>query len=168
MALTIYDSLGGFGSYLPLILLSSFLGLSAIAILSWTTTSASIPIINKYSGDLFLKKAHAVYLANCRKLVSDGIAKYNGPFRVITTLGSRVILPARFADWVKNCKDLDHVQLVADEYFAHYPGFDGNGIVVDPSRMMINVTKTKLNQNWRQSISLSLSFTRLLNFSHRM
>lgn len=160
MALTLSDSLGGFGSSLPLILLSAFLGLCAIAILRWTT-SASIPVINKYSGDFFLKKAHAEFLANCKKLVSDGVAKYNGPFRVITTLGSRVILPAKFADWVKNCKDLDHVQLVADEYFAHYPGFDGNGVVVDPSRMMINVTKTKLNQNWRKSITMSISSTRL-------
>lgn len=167
MALTIYDSLDNFGSYMPVILLSSFLGLSAIAILLWTTTSVSIPVINKYSGDFFLKKAHAEYLANCKKLVSDGVAKYDGPFRVITTLGSRVILPARFANWVKDCKDLDHVQLVTDEYFAHYPGFDGNGVVVDPSRMMINVTKTKLNQNWRKSISLSLSFARLIS-EHRM
>jgi hypothetical protein len=164
MALTtnIYDSIGGFGPSLPLIVLSAFLGLCAIAIFRWTT-SASIPVINKYSGDLFLKKAHAEFLANCKKLISDGVAKYNGPFRVITTLGSRVILPAKFADWVKNCKDLDHVQLVADEYFAHYPGFDGNGVVVDPSRMMINVTKTKLNQNWRKSISISLSFARLIS-----
>lgn len=165
MALTMYDSLDGFGPSLPLILLSAFLGACAIAILHWTTTSASIPVINKYSGDVFLKKAHAEFLANCKKLISDGIAKYNGPFRVITTLGSRVILPARFADWVKNCKDLDHVQLVADEYFAHYPGFDGNGVVVDPSRMMINVTKTKLNQNWRKSINTSLSSAMLISKS---
>lgn len=161
MALTIYDSLGSFGPYLPLILLSAFLGPCVIAILHWTTTSASIPVINKYSGDFFLKKAHAEYLANCRKLISDGVAKYKGPFRVITTLGSRVILPARFADWVKSCKDLDHIQLVADEYFGHYPGFEGLGVVVDPSRVMINVTKTKLNQNWRKSISMALSFARL-------
>jgi hypothetical protein len=167
MAVAIYDSLGSFGSYLQLILFSTFLGVSAIAISRWTLTSASIPVINKYSGDFFLKKAHAEYLANCKKLVSDGIAKYDGPFRVITTLGSRVILPARFANWVKDCKDLDHVQLVADEYFAHYPGFDGNGVVVHPSRMMINVTKTKLNQNWRKSIFLSLSFSRL-TLEHRM
>ncbi|KAL7935003.1 cytochrome P450 [Trichoderma chlorosporum] len=154
MALTIfiYDSLENSGPYLPLILLSAFLGPCAFAILHWTTTSASIPIINRYSGDYFLKKAHAEFLANCKKLISDGTAKYNGPFRVITTLGSRVILPAKFADWVKSCKDLDHVQLVADEYFGHYPGFDGLGVVVDPSRMMINVTKTKLNQNWQCEI----------------
>lgn len=113
----------------------------------------SIPIINKYPGDLFSKKAHAEYLANSKKLVSDGVARFDGPFRVITTLGSRVILPAKYASWVKTCKDLDHVQLVADEYFAHYPGFDGNGVVVDPNRIMIDVTKTKLNQSSRKSLN---------------
>ncbi|KAI4603901.1 hypothetical protein KJ359_000021 [Pestalotiopsis sp. 9143b] len=122
-------------------------GLVLVGALRWLQIRDSIPIINKYPGDLFSKKAHAEYLANSKKLVSDGVARFDGPFRVITTLGSRVILPAKYASWVKTCKDLDHVQLVADEYFAHYPGFDGNGVVVDPNRMMIDVTKTKLNQS---------------------
>lgn len=140
-------------SHLPAIMLSSLIGLSVIVALHWIKTNDSIPVINKHKGDIFSGKARAEYLANSEKLISDGVAQYDGPFRVITTLGSRVILPARFANWVKNCKDLDHIQLVTDEYFAHYPGFDGNGVVVDPSGMMINVTKTKLNQSSRKSLT---------------
>jgi hypothetical protein len=113
----------------------------------WTRPSDRIPVINSHPGDYTLKKAHDEYLKSSKELVARGVAKFDGPFRIITTLGSRVILPARFAGWVKNCKDLDHVQFVTDEYFALYPGFEANGVVVDPSRMMINLAKTKLAQN---------------------
>ncbi|WYZ42118.1 hypothetical protein EsH8_V_001013 [Colletotrichum jinshuiense] len=121
-------------------------GLLLVAAWRWLRVS-EIPTINAYRGDFTLKRAHAQYLQNAKGLIAEGIAKFNGPFRVVTTLGSRVILPSSFTEWVRTCDDLDHPKLVADEYFAYYPGFEGNKVVVDPSRMMINVTKTKLAQS---------------------
>lgn len=73
-------------------------------------------------------------------------------------MGSRIILPPCFADWVKTCKDVDHQAVVKDEYFADYPGFEGNGAIHDASRLLINVTKTKLAQSWREYL-LSLQLT---------
>jgi hypothetical protein len=35
------------------------------------------------------------------------------------------------------------------EYFAAYPGMEGQSVVTDPRKILINVTKTKLNQNSR-------------------
>lgn len=124
-------------------------GLLLVAAWRWLRVS-EIPTINAYRGDFTLKRAHAEYLQNAKGLIAEGIAKFNGPFRVVTTLGSRVILPSSFTEWVRTCDDLDHPKLVADEYFAYYPGFEGNKVVVDPSRMMINVTKTKLAQSSRE------------------
>lgn len=40
--------------------------------------------------------------------------QFNGPFRIITTLGSRLILPASYIEWLKNFPDLDHQALVHD------------------------------------------------------
>ncbi|KAJ5822380.1 Cytochrome P450 [Penicillium robsamsonii] len=71
--------------------------------------------------------------------------QFNGPFRIITTAGSRVILPSSYTEWLKNCLDLDHQALVHDQYFAAYPGMDGQRVVTDPRRILIDVTKTKLN-----------------------
>lgn len=153
MAFELPESVSGSPDLRVIVLSALAFGLVLVGGLQWMQVRDSIPIINKYPGDFFSKKARAEYLANSKQLVSDGVARFDGPFRVITTLGSRVILPAKYASWVKTCKDLDHVQLVADEYFAHYPGFDGNGVVVDPSRMMIDVTKTKLNQSSRRSLN---------------
>ncbi|KGO44761.1 Cytochrome P450 [Penicillium expansum] len=86
-------------------------------------------------------------MSNARGLVKEGVAKFNGPFRIITTLGSRVILPASYTEWLKGCLDLDHQALVHDEYFAAYPGMEGQSVVTDPRKILINVTKTKLNHN---------------------
>ncbi|KAI9932136.1 hypothetical protein MW887_009645 [Aspergillus wentii] len=119
------------------ILPTALLGLLGILIWRWTRKPA-IPIVNSYPGDITLKKAHAEFMSN---------ARFNGPFRIITTLGSRVILPASYTEWLKNCLDLDHQALVHDEYFAAYPGMEGQSVITDPRKILINVTKTKLNQN---------------------
>lgn len=38
---------------------------------------------------------------------------------------------------------------IQKEYFAAYPGMEGQGIVTDPRKILIDVTKKKLNQNSR-------------------
>ncbi|KAA8641302.1 uncharacterized protein ATNIH1004_002042 [Aspergillus tanneri] len=84
-----------------------------------------------------------------RTLANPTEPSFNGPFRIITTLGSRVILPESWTLWVKNCPDLDHPQLVRDEYFVNIPGMDGNRAIHGPSHILIDVVKTKLNQSSR-------------------
>ncbi|KAK2868056.1 hypothetical protein FQN49_003207 [Arthroderma sp. PD_2] len=113
----------------------------------WTKARDEIPTINSYPGDFTLKKAHQEYFSNSRDLIKEGIRKFNGPFRVVTALGSRVILPASYTEWLKGCLDLDHQALVHDEYFGGYPGMEGIGMVTDPRRIVIDVAKKKLNQN---------------------
>ncbi|CAG8897194.1 unnamed protein product [Penicillium egyptiacum] len=110
----------------------------------------TIPIVNSYSGDITLKKAQSRFMSDARGLIKEGIQKFNGPFRIITNLGSRVILPASYTEWLKNCPDLDHQALVHDQYFAAYPGMEGQRVVTDPRKILINVTKTKLNNQSSQ------------------
>lgn len=106
------------------VLITALLGV--LIVLVWQCTRKStIPVINSYAGDMTLKKAHAEFMSNARGLVKEGIQKvswinsreeqhltgiiqFKGPFRIITTLGSRVILPASYTEWLKNCPDLDH------------------------------------------------------------
>lgn len=107
--------------------------LGILVILTWRwMRRPAIPTINSYSGDITLRKAHAEFISNARGLIKEGIRKvrsidfpdetrcltcmlqFNGPFRIITTLGSRVILPASYTEWLKNCSDLDHQALVHD------------------------------------------------------
>ncbi|KOS44158.1 hypothetical protein ACN38_g4890 [Penicillium nordicum] len=120
--------------------------LGFLAVLAWRwRQEPTIPIVNSYSGDITLKRAQSRFTSDARGLIKEGIEKFNGPFRIITTLGSRVILPASYTKWLKDCLDLDHQALVHDQYFAAYPGMEGQRVVTDPRKILINVTKTKLN-----------------------
>ncbi|KAJ5501112.1 hypothetical protein N7527_012233 [Penicillium freii] len=125
---------------LPTVLLGLFV------VLAWRRRKEpTIPIVNSYPGDITLKRAQSRFTSDARGLIKEGIEKFNGPFRIITTLGSRVILPASYTEWLKNCLDLDHQALVHDQYFAVYPGMEGQRVITDPRKILINVTKTKLN-----------------------
>lgn len=108
MELDIVDSL-------PLILFTALASLLVLTAIRKVILSDNIPVINGYSGDLLRNRAHTEFLQNARELIAQGVTRFDGPFRVIITLGSRVILPARYTEWVKDCKDLDHPALVADE-----------------------------------------------------
>ncbi|KAF2451828.1 cytochrome P450 [Karstenula rhodostoma CBS 690.94] len=107
------------------------------------------PTINFYPRDWILKRAHEAFIADAKGLIQEGFRKFNGPFRIITTLGSRIILPAEYADWVKKSPDLDHQAFVSEgkEFFAGYPGFEGTTAVSDPHAVLISVVKNKLAQN---------------------
>lgn len=109
----------------------------------------SIPIINKFAADATHKKAHATYLANARALLRDGLKKYNGPIRILTPLGSRVVLPASYASWVKANTNttLSHSAIVEHEYLTWVPGFEGNKVIHDADHVVIDVTRTKLTNN---------------------
>ncbi|KAE8376785.1 cytochrome P450 [Aspergillus bertholletiae] len=117
-----------------------------LLVLRWVSTP-KLPTVNSYPGDFSQRKARETFVSNAKSLLAEGFRRFNGPFRVVTTLSSRVILPASWATWVKNCQDLDHSALVCDEYFAEYPGMDGQAALQDPRRFPFEVIKTKLNQN---------------------
>ncbi|KAF3042928.1 hypothetical protein E8E12_007216 [Didymella heteroderae] len=105
------------------------------------------PIINKYPFDWTHRKAKAVFAQDASGLIRDGFAKFKRPFRIITALGSRVILPSEYAEWVRKSPDVSHQALVAEDFFAGHPGFEGVTAVSDPSETLIGLIKSRLSQN---------------------
>ncbi|KAM0717135.1 hypothetical protein Q7P37_006987 [Cladosporium fusiforme] len=106
------------------------------------------PIINDYPGDFFRTKASQDYLLNAKSLLAEGYQKYlQKPFAILVPHGVKVILPPSLTDWVKFNKDLDHQQLVRDEYGAAYPGFEAQLVLHHPNRFVINIIQAKLAKN---------------------
>jgi hypothetical protein len=103
--------------------------------------------VNNYPKDFFRRRAYKNYSAKARALLEDGAAKYGkNPFAVLVPNGVKLILPPSLAGWVKNIKDLDHQQLVRDEFFATYPGFDVQFVIHHPNRAVINMIQGKLSK----------------------
>ncbi|KAF5622322.1 cytochrome P450 monooxygenase monooxygenase (lovA) [Fusarium sp. NRRL 52700] len=129
----------------------SGLGVSMIAILIgaiiFTSKKPKFPIINKHPKDFFRRPANHKYKIIKRKLLKDGAAKYGeNPFNILVPNGVKTILPPSRVNWAKNNKDLDHQQLIRDEYFASYPGFDVQHVLHHPNRMVINMVQGKLSK----------------------
>ncbi|KAH7210310.1 cytochrome P450 [Fusarium oxysporum] len=120
----------------------------AFVLLMLIVPKDSIPVINKYPNDWFLSKAHMAFITNADGLIKQGFAKFNKPFRMITLLGDRIVLPADHFEWMRrHGPHLDHQPLVSKDFFAGYPGFDGTAAISDPSKLLANVIKKKLVQN---------------------
>jgi hypothetical protein len=105
------------------------------------------PVVNDYANDHSRKKAYARYEGEARELIATGLVEHQGPITVLTPGGLKVILPAELSDWVKANKDLDHPELVKDDYLSDYPGFEAQTAVHHPDRILINVIKSKLSKN---------------------
>ncbi|KAE9374069.1 cytochrome P450 [Stipitochalara longipes BDJ] len=108
----------------------------------------NIPVINRYPNDWFSSKAHMAFITNADGLIKQGFAKFNKPFRMITVVGDRLILPADHFEWMRSHgPQLDHQPLVSKDFFAGYPGFDGTTAISDPTKLLANVINKKLVLN---------------------
>lgn len=125
----------------------SFIALFADLLFFFPKQSPVFPIVNNYPGDFLRRKAYREYNKNARKLIADGLAKYRGPITLLVPGGMKIVLPSALSDWVKTNRNLDHQELVREEYFAHYPGFEAQYAVHSPDRMLIDLLRTKMSQN---------------------
>ncbi|KAI6767692.1 hypothetical protein HG530_005701 [Fusarium avenaceum] len=104
-------------------------------------------IINDYPKDYFRRRAYNEYSTKAMSLLKAGAAKYGSiPLAILVPNGVKIILPPSLVGWVKSSKDLDHQQLVRDEFFANIPGFDVQFVLHHPNRMVINMIQGKLSK----------------------
>jgi hypothetical protein len=107
----------------------------------------TFPIINQYPGDLFFQKAHHEYRTNADSLIAKGFAKHRGPFTLAIPSNQKIVLPSSLTAWVKSNKDLDHRELVRQDFYAGFPGFEGQDALHACGDVILDVIRTKLGQN---------------------
>lgn len=95
--------------------------LAVLAIRQWQAR-LRVPCINSRPFDFFRTRVQQEFAENAAQLLAEGNRKYGGqPYKVITTLGERVILPASYISWVEKHPDLDHQAQVAEVSGVHHP-----------------------------------------------
>ncbi|KAK7981385.1 hypothetical protein PG988_003623 [Apiospora saccharicola] len=106
------------------------------------------PVVNSYSGDFLGRRARREVRDNARGLIAEGLAKHKGPITIVLPRGQqKIVLPASLAGWVKSNKDLDHQQLVKEDFFADVPGFEAQTVLHGPDNAAKRIIATKLGQN---------------------
>jgi hypothetical protein len=104
------------------------------------------PVVNAYDGDFYSKRAYKEYETNARELISRGLEQYDGPITISTPSGPKIILPNSLTEWVKSNKDLDHQELVKDDFLSGYSGFESLTAIHHSDNFLINIIKTKLSK----------------------
>ncbi|KAH6856356.1 cytochrome P450 [Chaetomium sp. MPI-CAGE-AT-0009] len=121
----------------------------------------AFPIVNKYPGDFFRRKAYRSVRENAKQLITTGLAKHQGPITIAIPHGRKIILPSSLTGWVKSHKDLDHQQLVREDFFSGIPGFEALTILhSDPDAMLIDLVKTKMGQSDATVAAMSAALAR--------
>ncbi|KAI6359418.1 hypothetical protein MCOR25_007073 [Pyricularia grisea] len=103
-------------------------------------------------------------LQDFSKLITESLSKNNGG-PVVVTLASgvrKILLPSSLAAWVKSNRDLDHHQLVREDFFAGIPGFEANTVLHAPGSPIIDIIKTRLGLNDGTLRTINASLKRIL------
>lgn len=76
---------------------------------------SQIPCVNSYPHDWFRSRAKQAFVERGAQLLEQGSKEFGEqPFRVITTLGEKLVLPKEWIVWVEKHPDLDHQAQVAE------------------------------------------------------
>lgn len=121
------------------------------------------PVINSHSFDLFNRKAYQDYASNAHKLITCGLAKHGGPIALSVPSGRKIVLPSSFTNWVKSNKDLDHRELVRQDFYAGLPGFEAQTALHGSGDMILDVIRAKLGQNDSVMPALNTSLSKALH-----
>lgn len=130
---------------------SIVVALPLLLIILWLRSSrqrpvAGIPIVHlDKRGVAALLPTKFAFMRHPGELLAKGNKQYpNRCFQISAASGYKVIVPNRFANELRNNPDLDFNQATAQDFFAHYAGFEGvgnfvgtdNNIVLDTVRQV--------------------------------
>lgn len=105
------------------------------------------PFVNTHPNDFSGRKARDDLNQNAGKLITEGLAKYGTPISFKLPYGTKVVLPATLASWVKANKDLDHKELVRQDFMAGYPGFESQTTLHAEDETLKSIIRTKMGPN---------------------
>ncbi|KAL5866622.1 hypothetical protein ACKVWC_010515 [Pyricularia oryzae] len=104
-------------------------------------------------------------LQDASSLITNSLSKSNGG-PVVVTLGSggrKILLPSSLAAWVKTNRDLDHQQLVREDFMSGIPGFEGSTLLHQSGSPIMDIIKTRMGLNDGTLRTLNASVKRTLH-----
>ncbi|KAH6858992.1 cytochrome P450 [Alternaria rosae] len=106
------------------------------------------PVINTHANDFLGRKANQDYATNASALITNALTAHPTlPFALTLPNAYKVVLPASLSNFVKSNRDLDHRELVRQDFYAGYPGFEAQDVLHASGDMLLDIIKTKLGQN---------------------
>ncbi|PSK56847.1 Ent-kaurene oxidase [Elsinoe australis] len=82
-----------------------------------------------------------------KEMVFRGLDSTKGAFQIMTGTGAKIVLPNRFADELRNHKDLNFPKAFAKDLFINYPGFEAHATGLKDGTFIQEVVRVKLTQS---------------------
>ncbi|KAI6253880.1 hypothetical protein MCOR21_011566 [Pyricularia oryzae] len=104
-------------------------------------------------------------LQDASSLITNSLSKSNGGPVVVTLAsgGRKILLPSSLAAWVKTNRDLDHQQLVREDFMSGIPGFEGSTLLHQSGSPIMDIIKTRMGLNDGTLRTLNASVKRTLH-----
>ncbi|KAK3951302.1 cytochrome P450 [Pseudoneurospora amorphoporcata] len=131
----------------PILLLPYLLG-AVISTLRLRWYTSGFPVINKLKGEWSDTPAVKRIARDMKAWIQKGYYKYNGPFPIIGSFGTRIVLPPDMAEHVKSDPRFSADEVVKKSMASTLPGFEGLR-ATDALTTMIR-TKLSTNLEWHE------------------
>ncbi|KAK8088499.1 cytochrome P450 [Apiospora hydei] len=79
--------------------------------------------------------------------LAEALAKYSGPFQVMTGTGPKIVLPNRFADEIRNNPSLNFQKAFLKDFFTEYEGSPPHRQGLNGDNMIQETVRVKLTQS---------------------
>ncbi|KAJ6141563.1 Cytochrome P450 [Penicillium chermesinum] len=118
--------------------------------LSTEVPHRGVPLVGKNWWNLSNKKARAQWSQSARTLITEGFAKGQSVFQVMTPSHPTIILHPKYIDEVKAHPDLHFLEAIRKNFFANrVPGFEGfhaGGGSEKGDRILVDAVRVNLTQ----------------------
>ncbi|KAI6381367.1 hypothetical protein MCOR25_001299 [Pyricularia grisea] len=112
-------------------------------LIDFPTVYPGVPLLGARRGTLDRRAAGREFRLRGREMVQE-FAKTNKPFQIITETGTKIFLPVRYAEEIKDIKELSFTQALAKELFAGYSGFEPIAAIADESNIIQTVARLNI------------------------
>ncbi|MCJ1251304.1 hypothetical protein MMC30_008536 [Trapelia coarctata] len=138
-----------------------FIGLSALWFWQKNETS-TFPLIGTDEKDRSYAKAGENFAKDSYAVLSEGMRKCKGAFRVMTATGPKIVLPTRYLEDIKSDDRFSFAHEMAKQSLSHLPGFEAfatplhNNIFQDTIKIKITQSLGAITESLSEETSLSL------------
>ncbi|KAK7742722.1 hypothetical protein SLS63_000287 [Diaporthe eres] len=149
-ALDLGSQAGLSSTYGQLVAGAAVLGLVLYACFREPGLHPGIPTWGIEKGWMKIEKARRRYTVQGTQLVAEAIEKFSQPYQIATDVGVKIFLPARYAEEIKNIKQMSFKKALQWEFFLDYPGLRALQALTHDEDIVQKVTR----QNITQSLNL--------------
>ncbi|KUI73327.1 Dihydromonacolin L monooxygenase LovA [Cytospora mali] len=97
-------------------------------------------------GWMRIEKARKRYTERGLQIAGEAIQRFSRPYQIATDVGVKIFLPARYAEEIKNNKNMSFKKAIAEDFFSSYNGLEPLQLLSSDHNIIQRVTRQNITQ----------------------